>query len=193
MPAASPRNAIKNAFAALLLAETTGEEPNENVTENASINWADRVYSNRKKALPEGKLPALNVQVINETSEKLNEARYEFDRTLTVAVACIARADDAVDDILEEMAYYAEEAILKAFVENRISGINRVEPKSYDANIDLGSAEIAAAVVAFSVRYDQAFLPDLDDLEGFNITVKAKGGDILFQTEIDVEVEGEGG
>lgn len=160
----------------------------------AAGNWAvdpenAQIYPNRIKNLAEAKLPCLNIQTITETGEILNDAALTYNNKLRVVVFCMARADDGVDDILDDMAYIVRQAILKAEVENGYSdlGLNHVDYVSKDMHLDLANSQIASASVVFEVDYDDRIEPDLDDLETVNTKIKTGSGDVIFENTETLE------
>lgn len=161
---------------------------------NGATGADGRVFTNRLKALEEERLPAITIRTMRETATRLNEAKVRYERILTLMVVCVARADDGIDDILDDMAEAVETIILRADVNNQFKNgygehiLNRIELADTDMTLDLGNSEFGGVAVTFNVNYDSVYEPTLDNLEGFNVEVKAAGAaDILFSDTIDTQ------
>ncbi len=66
------------------------------------------VYASRVRPLPEESLPAILVYTTGETATVFNAAPRELERVLSVAIHVVARADDALDDLLDSIAEEVE-------------------------------------------------------------------------------------
>ncbi|WVR18334.1 hypothetical protein y223_00054 [Bordetella phage PY223] len=90
------RKAIRNAIAAVLMNNT---------------NAGGSVFASRTRKIPASALPAILVYTRQETAEVFNESPRELERTLTVAIEVVARADDDLDDVLDDIGAQIERII----------------------------------------------------------------------------------
>ncbi|MGD9664616.1 MAG: hypothetical protein AB7U34_05375 [Novosphingobium sp.] len=66
------------------------------------------VYASRTRPIPATSLPAILVYTNNEAVEIFNESPREYRRTLTLGIEIAARADEALDDTLDDIAQEIE-------------------------------------------------------------------------------------
>lgn len=194
MPEPSVRKFVRNQIKDFLIdGEITAGS--ETVGEN--------VFTNRIRAFDETKLPCISVRTLKENATPLSSSHLSYERVLTLAVVCVARADDELDNVLDEMAAQVENIVLGAFANNKfikddVEYINRVDLTDTDLTLDLGNSEIGAVVVSFQVEYDTAFDP-LDpaivdlygtaavDLDTVAPQIRASdAADLLFDDEIEI-------
>lgn len=89
----SKRKSIRHAIAAALTGNTS-----------AGAN----VFASRTRSIPASKLPAILVYTSSETAEVFNQSPRELRRTLSVGIEIAARADDDLDDALDDIAEQVE-------------------------------------------------------------------------------------
>lgn len=71
----------------------------------------EHVYASRTRPIPASALPAILVYSNDEAIELHNEAPREYRRTLTLGIEIVARADDDLDDTLDDIAEQVERII----------------------------------------------------------------------------------
>lgn len=89
----SKRKTIRHAIANVLLNNTSA---------------GAHVYASRTRKLSKESLPAILVYTNNEDVEVFNESPREYRRTLTLGIEIAARADDDLDDTLDDIAQEVE-------------------------------------------------------------------------------------
>lgn len=137
------RKAIRHAVAAALLGNTDAGQC---------------VYVSRMRPLSAEKLPAIFVYTLNESARVFTESPRELERTLTLGVEIIARADSGLDDLLDDIAAQVE----------RILSENQYPACAADivytgAEITLGREgdnQHGSCVLTYDVTY---YTPDVSD------------------------------
>lgn len=149
----------------------------------------DRVYSNRARSVWPEELPLIAVYTRTENCSEFSKAPRTIKRELLVAVECIAKADDSLDDTLDQMAEEVEAAIgsdeslgelcsdvLLQDTEMTLSG---------DGNTLYGSAILTYRVTYFSELVEPEAVGD--QLEGFDVTYDLKPSELVeAEDKIDV-------
>src|SRR5262249_8060575 len=94
--AAHPRKQIRDKVVSLLIGKT-----------DASSN----VFPSRVRPIEEPILPTIQVYANSETSEIWQEAPREYERKLSLSVQITAKADDSLEDVLDQIALQVEDAL----------------------------------------------------------------------------------
>ena len=144
-----PRRLIRDAFVAVLTGlPTTGAN----------------VFKSRVRALWETEeLPALLVYTQDDRAEIFNEAPRRYERTASVAVEIVARANDDLDDVLDGIADEVEAALFDNPYLLVSDGQGGTVARSADTVLTTteikilkeGDTEIGAARLTFDATYYQ--------------------------------------
>lgn len=170
---AHPRKTIRNKVVSILMDAT---------------NAGENVFSSRVRAISPDNLPALNVQTYEESAQKFNETRREYRRTLKLGIGILARAQDDLDDQLDDIAEQIEQLILDD--ETLDNTVEDTLITGTDMRIELGDNSIGGMIIEFDVIYHTEHQQDFDDLEGLHITLKnGPDSDVHSETTITIETE----
>ncbi len=131
-----------------------------------------KVYANRIKPFVSNgwasQLPAIVVYTLDEQAEIYNAAPREYLRTVQLVVEIQASADEALDDVLDDIAAQVELILLR---DDTLSGtVNDLQlARSRMALKDEGETLIGACMLQFDAQYldrrpDDGFNATLDDL-----------------------------
>lgn len=118
------------------------------------------VFVSRTRKISASSLPAILVYTRQETAEEFNTAPRELKRTLTVGIEIVARADDELDDTLDDLAQEVE----RIMSENQLLADDDGDPESErcsdiaytGAEITLtgdGDNQHGACVLSYDVTY----------------------------------------
>lgn len=180
------RKQIREAIAALLLNETAA---------------GDRVYRSRIRPAHQDKLPCILVYSNSEEVEIFNEAPRKYRRILTSTIEIQAKANEDLDETLDEIAEDVEHALHQdhalvgdgppsgALCEDTI--LTGVEI----THTDNGSTVIGSCVMTYLTPYYSDAVADpttenhLDDFDQANVdwkTTETASGELAAQDEIDL-------
>lgn len=96
----------------------------------------DRVFPNRTSALFSSELPAIGVYTFSESVETMNEAPRVYMRRPSIAIEIVAKDNDDLDDVLDDISAQVEYAMLNAGYLPDEDGA-----ETLDGKIDLGGTE----------------------------------------------------
>lgn len=122
-----------------------------------------RVYPSRIQHIQTGRLPAIGVYAMKEKANDEGTSPRRYTRTLSIAVECVATADERLDEVLYALADTVEAALLQ---DPTLNGL--VDDLVLDAMemhlAERGEALLGCARVECSVEYERV-LPavGLDD------------------------------
>jgi hypothetical protein len=112
----------------------------------------EKVFASRAFPVWDQELPVVLVYTNAEQSEILNEAPREYRRTVRLVVEALAKADQGVDDILDDMAEAIEQAMA---LDDTLAGKAtdcRVSQVDLEV-VDGGEKAIAALRLSYDVQY----------------------------------------
>ena len=155
---------------------------------------AEHFFKNPFKEIDPDELPAVKVAIMSSPAEKFN-SKVEYKHSPEIIIAYFAQnSEEELYDIL----YYYAERIYDFFIRAEASGalapqLNLMNFTNFDLSLERAETGIGGAVLRFQGEYFSEHEPDLDDLEGFNVKVSAKGATPdsppIYEDEIDVEQE----
>lgn len=148
-----------------------------------------RVYENRMKALWEVELPAANIYTRNESAEIFNQGPREYKRTLNLLIDVVVKADDNVDDTVDELTRKIEKAL---FINETLDGVVS-DTVLGDTEIELdveGRNPIAVARMTWVVTYytfapGDGDIPELDDFQTAHSEMKPAGSSEETEAVVD--------
>jgi hypothetical protein len=149
------RKAIRGAFAATIVAASTGLEA--------------RVFENRVRPFRHNQLPAASIFTRSETAEVNSEGPRLYQRELEVYVQLVVDGDVDVDDRIDDLADEVEVAIEADPTLGALAGVadtelDRIEGPELSSD---GSRIVAMAALVYRVTYEREFLPEGGPLGDF--------------------------
>lgn len=133
----SARKAIRHAIAAVLLNNTAA---------------GAHVYASRTRKIPASSLPAILIYTREESAEIYNASPRELKRVLSVGIEIAARADDDLDDALDDIAQQVE----RIMSENQTLSDTASDVLLTRTDIALtseGDNQHGSAILAYDVTY----------------------------------------
>lgn len=152
----------------------------------------DRVYGNRARSVWPEELPLIAIYTRNETCTEFEKSPRTLKREALVAIECIAKADESLDDTLDQMAEEVEAAIGSDESLGDVCSdciLQDTETTlSADGNTMFGSAVLTYRVTYFSELVEPEAVGD--PLEGFDVAYDLKPSEIVeAQDKIDLPTE----
>ena len=152
----------------------------------------DRVFESRARRLFPEELPAILVYTKSETAEIWVQGAREYKRTMKLAIEVLAKADENVDDTIDDLCQEIEQRI---FRKETLDGVTS-DVKYSDTDIDFepdAETPICAARLTFDCEYyteapEEQF--GLDDFETAHVETKPAGStDDTEPAKDDLEME----
>lgn len=147
---------------------------------DANTACGQRVFGNRARQIFQNELPCLLVYTQKEPVEISVQGPREYKRSLQVAVEIVAKADDDLDDSIDDIAEQVEAAIFTDETFGDLASDTILGDTDIDI-IDDGEKPIGAAKILLTIPYYQR-LPelvpaDMDDFKTATMVVDVAPGD----------------
>lgn len=157
---------------------------------NGNTSAGTNVFSSRIKPITEANVPAINVQTFRENATLFNETKRIYRRILTVGIAVIDRANNDLDDKLDQIADQVESIILK---DETLGGVAS-DTKLSDTNmrLELGDNTIGGVIISFDVEYYTEHQQEFDeqdsgDFEALHYALRNKeAADNISETTVSI-------
>lgn len=147
----------------------------ELLTGIAEVN--ERVFPNRARRLFEEELPAILVYTKSETGEIGVQAPREYKRTLKLAIEIVAKADEDLDNDLDDIAKEIETRLFRnETLDGLVSDVQYSDTEiefEPEAQVPVGAARLTFDVEYWTEAPDE--IPDLDDFEKAHIETLPEG------------------
>jgi hypothetical protein len=147
----------------------------------------DAVFSNRAITFSDERLPAINIQTVNESAELWSQAKKTYKRKARIAIICAAKANEDVDDLLDDMADEIEEILL--LDESLGDTVETILYKDTQLNVEMGDGTLGAQLINFEVTYYTDHQPPIEDsFNTMHYEIKeAHARDKIFEGTLDLE------
>lgn len=150
----------------------------------------DRVFSNRARRIWPEECPLIVVYSKTETVQEFEKSPRSLKRELQIAIECIAKADENIDDTLDEIAQEVETALGSDESLGNLCADIILEQTEMNLSGD-GETVFGAAILTYQVTYITELVEqdgNLEPLEGFNVAYDLKPDESLVEAEDIIDV-----